>query len=230
MNLFFIEILRLEWVRTILIAATSAVAAYGWKTWIEGRERERKARASTIGQLQDLKSLLDTSDKLFRIQRDQVNRLKNRLKETHPAEYAWGVGSEDKMQHCYPQFNDEEKALHGVIRAYTVYSMRRVNEAIQKWLERDKQFKTGQVNTSRREELAATLRELEMHLLLWHAKYEYWIPNQPNHALVYMADEKAHGLGFPRDRVMEVNGIKTKLRGVDAEVAGVLEELRGKWK
>ena len=33
--------------------------------------------------------------------------------------------------------------------------------------------------------------------MLWHAKYEAWIPNHPEHALVYMADEKHHGLGFP---------------------------------
>ena len=225
-----IEILRLEWVRTVLIAAASAVAAYGWKSWIEGRERKRKERASTIAQLQDLKSLLDASNKLFWIQKEQVSRLNEQLKQNHPAEYAQGVGSEEKMQKCYPLFNDEEKALHGIIRVYTAYSMRRVNEAIQKWLERDKQFKTGQVDSSRREELAGTLRELEMHLLLWHAKFEYWIPDKPHHALVYMADEKAHGLGFPRDRVIEVNGNKKKVAGVDAEVARVLEELRLKWK
>ena len=225
-----LDVLRQEWVRTTLIAAGSAIAAFVWKSWMEGRERKRKERTSTIAQLQDLESLLNTSNKLFRIQREQVSRLREQLKQNHPTEYAQGTGSEDTMARCYAVFNDEEKALHGIIRVYTAYSMHRVNEAIQKWLDRDKLFKTAQVNSSRREELAATLRELEMHLLLWHAKYEYWIPNQPNHALVYMADEKAHGLGFPRDRVIEVNSIKTEVKGVDAEVAGALEELRREWK
>jgi len=39
---------------------------------------------------------------------------------------------------------------------------------------------------------------LQAHLLLWLAKYEIWIPASPEHALVYLADEKEHGVGFPR--------------------------------
>jgi hypothetical protein len=223
-----LEILRLEWVRTLLVAAASAVAAYGWKSWIEGRERKRKERASTIGALQDLKSLLDTSRALFSIQQGQVKRLMEMLKQNHPAEYAQGRGYDDRLTRCHPLFNPQEKELHGIIRAYTEHSMLRVNEAIRKWLDDDKQFKTGQVESERREELAGTLRELEMHLLLWHAKFEYWIPTQPQHALVYLADEEAHGLGFPKDRTLERNGVEVQVDGVDTEVARVLEELRGK--
>ena len=46
--------------------------------------------------------------------------------------------------------------------------------------------------------LALLLNQLDAHLLLWLAKYEGWIPNRPDHALVYLADEQQHGLGFPR--------------------------------
>ena len=45
--------------------------------------------------------------------------------------------------------------------------------------------------------LAAELVKLESHLLLWIAKYKAWIPEHNEHALVYMADENEHGLGFP---------------------------------
>ena len=31
----------------------------------------------------------------------------------------------------------------------------------------------------------------------WHAKYEALLPSMPEHALVYLADEEKHGIGFP---------------------------------
>lgn len=224
------DILKEEWVRTTLVAAASAVVAYAWKSWIEVRKRKRKEHSSTIARLQDLESLLNTSRLLFDIQQAQVSRLMKLLKENYPVEYVEGQGYDHIMSRCYPKLRDEQKALHGIIRAYTEYSMRRVNETIQRWLDSDNQFKTGQVQSSQQEQLADRLRELEMHLLLWHAKFEYWIPNNPEHALVYMADEKAHGLGFPRDREIEVDGKRFKVNGVDTEVTLVLNELRQRWK
>lgn len=56
-------------------------------------------------------------------------------------------------------------------------------------------------------ELSELLNQLDAHLLLWLAKYEGWIPNRPDHALVYLADEEEHGLGFP-------NGIEETLAAV----------------
>ena len=185
-----LEILTPGWITTLLVAALSAVAAYLWKSWIEGRERKRKERASTIAQLQDLEFLLNTSQKLFQIQQEQVKQLMELLRHNHPIEFAKGQGYDERLARCYGLLDDEEKPLHGIIRAYTEHSMLRVNEAIQRWLDCDKRFKTGQVQSSRQEQLADSLRELEMHLLLWRAKFEYWIPNNPEHALVYMDDEK----------------------------------------
>jgi hypothetical protein len=49
--------------------------------------------------------------------------------------------------------------------------------------------------------------------LLLVFKYETWIPRNPKHALVYMADEQQHGLGFPD--------------GIDQLVDEVLKELGG---
>jgi len=223
--MIMVELLKQEWIRTLLVAAVSAVAAYGWKSWIENRERKRKERAGTISRLQELKSLLDTSRHLFLMQQAQVQRLMESLRHNHAAEYAKGEGYDERMASCFGQLNDDEKALHGIIRAYTEHSMRRVNEAMQRWLDTDDQFKTGRVQSERRQALADRLRELEMHLLLWQAKLEYWLPANPGHALVYMEDEKAHGLGFPGDRVLERDGKKYQIDGVDTEVSRVLAEL-----
>ena len=66
-----------------------------------------------------------------------------------------------------------------------------------------------------RRTLSLGFGQLEIHLLLWRAKFEYWIPNNPEHCVVYMADEKKHGLGFPP---------KT-----DDAVETVLQELRKRW-
>lgn len=64
--------------------------------------------------------------------------------------------------------------------------------------------------------------------LLWNAKYESWIPEQPEHALVYMDDEKRHGVGFPKRREAIIEGKRVTMDGVDVEVARALEELRRK--
>jgi hypothetical protein len=222
-----VELLK-EWITTLLIGAIMAVAGYAWKSWIENRERKRKERAGIISKLEELKSLLDTSRYLFSMQQVQVQRLMESLRHNHPAEYAKAEGYDERMARCFPKLNDDEKALHGIIRAYTQHSMRRVNEAIQRWLDTDEQFKTGRVQSSRKQALADRLRELEMHLLLWQAKLEYWLPANPGHALVYMEDERAHGLGFPSDRVLERDGKKYQIDGVDTEVSRVLRELEGR--
>lgn len=221
-----VEILKQEWIRTLLVAAVSAVAAYGWKAWIEGRDRRRIEQANTLSKLQELKSLLDASRYLFSMQQVQVERLMELLQDNHPDEYAEGEGYDEIMLRCFEVLNGDEKGLHGIIRAYTEHSMRRVNEAIQRWLDADTRFKTGQVQSTRQQALADRLRELEMHLLLWQAKFEYWLSANPAHALVYMDDEKAHGLGFPTDRVVERDGKQYQVDGIDREVSRVLGELQ----
>jgi hypothetical protein len=79
------------------------------------------------------------------------------------------------------------------------------------------------VASSRKRELAEELFALEIHLTLWHAKFESWIPGHPEHALVYLDDEKAHGLGFPTPRE---GSDRVAMLGVDAEVSRALKELQ----
>jgi hypothetical protein len=55
-----------------------------------------------------------------------------------------------------------------------------------------------------------------LHLRLWHAKYEAWIPGHPRHALVYLADEEQHGIGFPGGLDQVVDEV---LRELDARAA-----------
>ena len=64
------------------------------------------------------------------------------------------------------------------------------------WLHDDGYFKSCRGNGPLGK-LAKSLGDLEVHLVMWKAKYEVWIPHQPAHSLVFLNDEKKHGAGFP---------------------------------
>lgn len=217
-------------IQVSIIGAVLAAIGYVGKSLVDWWQDKRRERTGILAQLLELKALLDTSGKVFAIQQKQVKRLEALLQQNHPNEYKQGEGYDERMARCYPVLLKGEKELHGIIRAYTEYSMRRINEAMAAWIDRDKYFKTGQVKSNRREKLAERLRDLEMHLLLWQAKYQFWIPDHPEHALVYMEDEKGHGLGFPKDRLEMVGDSTTKVDGVETEVGRVLIELRQRWQ
>jgi hypothetical protein len=213
-------------IQVVIITALFAAIGYMVKSVIDWWQNRQKERARIIAEVQRLQSLLQASGEVFDIQQDQVRRLRELLKKNHPAEFPGNAGFEETMTRFYPTFKDDEQELHSIIRAYTEHSMRSVNLALSEWLRADELFKTGAVKSKREKQLAEKLFALEIHLLLWHAKYQAWIPNQPQHALVYMVDENQHGLGFPSDRVVKVNGKETKIEGVETEVNRVLEELR----
>ena len=59
------------------------------------------------------------------------------------------------------------------------------------WLNSDTYYK------NKRDDLGLALRKLEAHLVLWIAKYRFWIPDRPERALVFLADEREDGVGFP---------------------------------
>jgi hypothetical protein len=215
-----------DWLATAVIGAVFAVIGFAGKSLVDWWQEKRKEHAATIAQLQSLQSLLNASRALFILQQSQVKRLMEMLERNHVNEFQGNNGYEDAMARCHAVLNDEEQELHGIIRAYTEHSLRKVNQAMSDWLKADATFKAGIMPGTRSRELAKALFALEIHLLLWHAKYESWLPGHPEHALVYMADEKAHGLGFPTDRKIIEKGVEIDSPGVDGEVALMLGELR----
>jgi len=119
------------------------------------------------------------------------------LKKNHRSKVDTSAGYDAAFARLYDEFTPGERELHGVIRAMTVNAMRELNLAMSGWLKSDASFKTRAVPLTVRDGLADQLRSLELHLALWHAKYQYWIPESPKHALVYLDDEKKHGIPFP---------------------------------
>jgi hypothetical protein len=76
------------------------------------------------------------------------------------------------------------------------------------WPQADTDYRNAKGKSGVEATLAVLLNQLDAHVLLWLAKYEAWIPDQPHHALVYLDDEEKHGVRFPP--------------GLDATVAAVV--------
>lgn len=188
-----------EWVGTTILGAILAALGYVSKLlielWLEHRERTRNRQCRLV----ELNALLGASKALFRIQNDQVKRLCGMLKERLPDRAARHTGYEAIMSGLYDRMNEQERELHGIIRSSTVHGIREVNRSLLDWIRDDTTYRGVQAGGGNRGKLGRALLELETHLLLWHAKYETWIPDRPEHALVYMADEQKHGPGFPKE-------------------------------
>lgn len=90
--------------------------------------------------------------------------------------------------------NEEEKQPHSLIRAITVHTFRPLNQSLLEWLRADCFFRAAPPSHRHWGRRALFLADLEAHLVVWFAKYEAWIPNQPEHAVVFLADEEKHGV------------------------------------
>jgi hypothetical protein len=190
----------------ILVPALVAALGYVGKQIAESLREWRAVREQRRARLHQLGALLQASQAAFRVQRAQVGRLAQRLAAKHGDELEASVAYERLFSRLYDQFDSDEKDLHRVIRAYTEHGLRPLNEAMLAWLRADIDHRTTDGKSGKKLELAKLLNQLDAHLLLWLAKYEAWIPNRPQHALVYLADEEEHGLGFPHgiDDAVEV--------------------------
>jgi hypothetical protein len=181
----------------ILIGAVVAAFGYVGKEIVQSAKAWRAEAELRRVRLHQLEALLNASRAAFHAQRVQRDRLEERLRKRLHTDLPDRRGYERLFTHCYPRFDSEEKDLHTVIRAYTEHALRPLNEAMLTWLRNDVDHRTAHRKSGDEQKLSALLNQLDAHLLLWLAKYEAWIPNQPAHALVYLADEEEHGVGFP---------------------------------
>jgi len=191
-------------------AATGAVALRGFvgkSFWEADRafRRERHARRATLVRLH---SLLRASGVTFAVQNGLASRLLEMIRARRSTAQALDGGYERVFVESYEDMTPAERELHGIIRSMTVNALRPTNQALSDWLRRDTFYKSHEPDDRRWGRLAQLLAMLDAHLTLWHAKYKGWIPEAPAHALVYLADESDHGVGFPT--------------GIDEEVARTL--------
>ena len=192
-----------NWIGPAVLTAALATLGYVGREIFDWVASVRTAKAVRQAKLVQLSSLLLATRVAFLVQNDHAKRLQELIKKNHADIPASSNGYEHFFASVFPKFTDGERELHDIIRAITVNTLRPTNQALLEWVRQDTVFKgrrQGPIGL-----LARKLADLEAHLLLWHAKYEIWIPGKPHHALVYMADEQAHGLGFPSgiDEVVE---------------------------
>jgi hypothetical protein len=203
-----------EWFGAALIGAALAAMGFVGKTIVESWNEARDARYARRAQLVELHSFVRAAQVTFVVQNGHAVELLGMVERHHPDVDRAG-GFEQAFATAFPQFSPQESELHGIIRAMTIHAMKPTNQALLEWLRRDVFFRGHSPNDSRYGTLAKLLADLEAHLLLWHAKYEAWVPDHPTHALVYMADESSHGLGFPAGIDSEVSRLLGKTSGGD---------------
>jgi hypothetical protein len=194
-----------EWLGAAVVGAAIALLGFVGKSIVEARTQARNARLAQRAQLVELHSLLRASGVTFQIQNTHARTLHSMIAKNHPTVPDFGAGFEQRFASVFADLTAPEREFHDLIRSMTTNALRPTNESISSWLSRDVFFKAHRADDARYGRLAQLLGQLEAHLILWHAKYAAWIPNNPEHGVVYLADESKHGLGFPT--------------GIDEEVA-----------
>lgn len=184
------------WLGTAAIGAVLAAVGYVAKLVIELVTASRRERRGLRAALVRLGSLLRAARVAFEVQNELVDRLLKAIQQNHP-EIVTDGGYERSISRAFQALTDDEREMHAIVRGYTTNALRPTNEKLLEWVRGDTYFKARKRRGNLEKDLALKLAILEAHLLLWLAKYEAWIPNEPQHALVYLADEQEHGLRFP---------------------------------
>ena len=187
------------WAAPALLAAFIAALGFLGKTAADLVLRLREAARERKSRLTELYALLRAGDVAFAVQRELRKRLAEQLRLRLPEAANLPPGYDRLFATTYRVMNEEERQLHLLIRTITVHTFRPLNQSLLDWLRADRYFRAVPPSHRRLGSLALFLAQLEAHLVLWVAKYEAWIPNHPEHALVFLADEERHGVAFPRN-------------------------------
>jgi hypothetical protein len=197
-----------EWLwRTVIAAVFAGLGFVGKDIYVDWKQRQA-AEVARLDSIMELSALLDESESIFLSQNDQVQRLLEMLQQNHKNKFPMNLGYDEIFYAMFDHFTTDEMALHKLIRSTTMHSQRRLNQAMSKWLQGAHAFKKSQQLTSQRVELSKQLKLLELHLNQWHDKYEVWMPD-PKRSLVYLADEKEHGIRFPQRLKKAVDDVVT---------------------
>lgn len=195
------------WAAPALLAAAVAALGFVGKTIVDLVLRLQDAARERRSRLTELYALLRAGDVAFAVQRKLRNRLADELRARLPETTNLPPGFDRLFAATYARMNAEEQQLHLLIRTITVHTFRPLNQALLEWLRADRYFRAVSPSHHRLGSLALFLAQLEAHLVLWIAKYEAWIPDHPEHALVFLADEEKHGVGFPKNGTSILAGL-----------------------
>jgi len=185
-----------RWMPKAAIIALATVAWFIGKDVYNDRKSGISEQKTSLQSLQQLQSLLSESRSIYESQNALAQKLSNMLISKHGS-VPEANGYDDLFYKMHNKFTGDESELQRIIRATTMNSQHRVNSEMREWLKNNNAFRKTPQPTPEREQLADQLRNLELHLNQWHDKYDAWIPKDSKRSLVYLADEKRHGIQFP---------------------------------
>ena len=204
------------WLGTAIAGAALAVIGHVWTNFQQWRETQQKAERIRRSRLAELVASIRAGDAAWAIQCENRERLNDLVAARMPSQAKNDEGYDQSFALAYSTMTPDERALHDVIRGITIHTIRPINRRLRKWLQSDTEFRVRVIDSTPRGRLAGYLNTLEVHLILWEAKYQIWIPGHPERALVYLADEKQHGIEFPKKGVQIVNAVLTETGRIDA--------------
>jgi hypothetical protein len=187
-----------QWVGTAVLATVLGALTYIAKSVADLVIRivaTRKARRTRLAQLL---ALIRAGDAAFKVQANVRDDLQKMIKERLPELRSSPCTYDRLFAIAFQSMPPEERALFDIIRAYTIYTFKPLNDTLLAWLESDNEFRIQSPHSPATARLTEYLGNLEAHLLLWRAKYNAWIHEHPERALVYMEEGK-HGAPFPKD-------------------------------
>jgi hypothetical protein len=200
------------WLGAAALAAAASVAGFfGKSLWEAWRMRQRKG-AERLDALRKLRALLEDSKSVFASQNYMARRLLSSLKQHYPVEAQEGLGFDETFYRLFEKMDEEERELQSLLRSTTRNSMKSLNEGLRNWVREHLEFRAPIKSTKIQEQFAEDLRQLELHLNQWFDKYDAMMEQDVRRSLVYLADEKQQGTGFPKR-------IKSSIEGVLAELS-----------
>lgn len=191
----------------IVAGAVLAATGYVGKILLEliGDVLERAHHRRS--QLVQLLSLLRAGRVAFPVQLEKREQLRELIKDRDPTLASSEIGFDRLFSIEYPRMTTDELELHSILRSITMYTIKPLNDSLVSWLNQDEFFKSKTSGHGLEAQLAEELADLEAHLLLWQAKFQVWMPDDPSRVFVYLADEEKHGVAFPKN----IEGTVSKL-------------------
>ena len=179
------DVLITEATTGAVLAAGLASLGYVVRLLVQERRERGERRAARLARLMALDALLRASSAAFHVQKSLARSLASGLRDAGPPP-SGDSGLEALIASRHDDLTPEQVELHRVVRGYTEHALRPINERMSAWLREDTEHR-GYVPPRRsragtpdpRADLVESLAALEAHLVLWHAKYEAWLPGRP---------------------------------------------------
>lgn len=202
-----------EWFSEVIVIGLAGILGFLGKEIVDRLRARRTTRRSELDELRRLRDLLKESESVFHSHNYQVRRLMALLQARLDKQLPTGLGFDETFYRLYDRMVEEEKELHALIRSTTVNSMKRLNEELQAWVEKNRQFYDANGSTVR-QAFSEQLQLLKLHINQWHDKYAAIILHDQKRSLVYLADEKKHGTRFPEGLADALDKVISEYRGV----------------